>query len=93
VLGATIVELDSGTVGVGVRAEGDGIVSVLCLPGGDDATEDAADDLAGPTFVDRLQVIDTEIVDGLAKVTVRHSADAPATLLFTALAQQTLPGA
>lgn len=92
VLGAMIVEVDNGTVGIGVRAEGVDIVSVLCLPGGDDAAKDAEDDLAAPAFADRLEVIDTEVEDGLAKVTVQHVGGAHAMLLFQALAQNQLPG-
>lgn len=93
VLAAQVAELDGEVVGIGVRAEGTDILSVICVPGGDDAIANAEEDLAGPNFADRLELIDSSVVDGLAKVTVQHAADESAVLLFSALQQLELPGA
>ena len=92
VLAAMVTEHDDAVVGVGVRADDGDIVSVICVPGGDDAVEDAEKDLGGPDFVDRLELVGSEVVEDLARITVRHVADVPAGLLFSALAKQDLPG-
>lgn len=92
VLGAVIVDYDGEIVGVGVRADGTDVISVVCIPGTTAIADQVEQDVADLPFGQSLTVTDVQEVSGLVQVTILHEHDQPADLMFGVLHTYDLPG-